>query len=321
MVAAGLTIEAMTAFVPEPVSSVEAVAPRLRLGRAKVKLFRKVHGLDRLHLDPDLPVLDLVAEPAARLVAGLADPDRITHVVYAHTIQDVAPAGFDIAAALAARLGLHRANAFALTQQNCASGLAAVDVCGELLAAGGDPDARALVVTGEKAFSPMAQLIENTTIMGDASAACLVGLADETRSGGGDRVLSYCSRTDGRYADGIRLDARLVGEFGLEYAARLAETIHAALARAGLTLADVELIVPHNVNTSSWRKVIELLGTDPATVFLDNVAEYGHCYCSDPFLNYSQLRDRGRLTAGGHYVCTALGLGATYAAMVLRHEG
>ncbi|MFI9812627.1 3-oxoacyl-[acyl-carrier-protein] synthase III C-terminal domain-containing protein [Saccharothrix variisporea] len=316
MVAAGLAIEAMTAFVPEPVSSIEAVAPRLRLGRAKVKLFRKVHGLDRLHLDPDLSVLDLVTTPAARLVADLADPDRITHVVYAHTIQDVAPAGFDIATALAARLGLHRANAFALTQQNCASGLAAVDVCGELLAAADDPDALALVVTGEKAFSPMAQLIENTTIMGDASAACLVG-----RSGAGERVLSYHSRTDGRYADGIRLDARLNGQFGLEYAARLAETIRAALAQAGLTLADVELVVPHNVNVSSWRKVVELLGTDPATVFLDNVAEYGHCYCSDPFLNYTQLRDRGRLTAGGHYVCTALGLGATYAAMVLRHEG
>jgi 3-oxoacyl-[acyl-carrier-protein] synthase-3 len=316
MVAAGLTIEAMTAFVPEPVSPIEAVAPRLRLGRAKVKLFRKVHGLDRLYLDPDLSVLDLIATPAARLVEGLADPDRIKHVVYAHTIQDVAPAGFPVAAALGARLGLHRANAFALTQQNCASGLAAVDVCGELLAAQDDPDALALVVTGEKAFSPLAQLIEGTTIMGDASAACLIGL-----SGTGDRVLSYCSHTDGRYADGIRLDARLLQEFGAEYAGRLAETITAALARAGLTLADVELIVPHNVNVSSWRKVIDLLGTDPATVFLDNVAEYGHCYCSDPFLNYSQLRDRGRLTAGGHYVCTALGLGATYAAMVLRHEG
>lgn len=316
MVAAGLTIEAMSAFAPEPVSSVDAVAPRLRLGRSKVKLFRRVHGLDRLHLDPDLHVLDLVATPAARLVAGIADPDRVRHVVYAHTIQDVAPAGFDIASALAARLGLHRANAFALTQQNCAGGLAALDVCGELLAATGDPDALALVVTGEKAFSPMAQLIENTTIMGDASAACLLSL-----SGVGDRVLSYSSRTDGRYADGIRLDDRRVQEFGLEYAGRLAESIRSALAAAGLTLADVELIVPHNVNVSSWKKVIGILGVDPAMVFLDNVAEYGHCYCSDPFLNYSQLRDRGRLEAGGHYVFTAVGLGATYAAMVLRHEG
>lgn len=316
MVAAGLTIGAMTAFVPERVSSIDEVAPRLRLSRPKVKLFRRVHGLDRLRLDPDLSVLDLVAAPATRLVAGLADPDRVRYLVYAHTIQDVAPAGFDIASALAARLGLRRANAFALTQQNCAGGLAALDTCGELLAATGDPDALALVVTGEKAFSPMAQLIENTTIMGEASAACLVGL-----SGPGDRVLSYASRTDGRYADGIRLDAEGVQEFGAGYAGRLADTARAALAAAGLTLDDVELVVPHNVNTSSWKKVVELLGVDPAAVFLDNVAEFGHCYCSDPFLNFCRLRDLGRLTAGGHYLFTAVGLGATYAAMVLRHEG
>lgn len=316
MVAAGLAIEAMAAFTPDPVSTVDAVAPRLRLSRSKVKLFRRVHGLDRLRLDPDLPVLDLVAEPAARLVAGLDDPERVRYLVYAHTIQDVSPAGFDIASALAARLGLHRANAFALTQQNCAGGLAALDLCGELLAAEGEQDALALVVTGEKAFSPLAQLIENTTIMGDASAACLVGL-----SGAGDRVLAYSARTDGRYADGIRLDPVRLKEFGAGYAARLADTVRSTLAEAGLTLADVALIVPHNVNVSSWKAVIELLGTDPGTVFLDNVAEYSHCFCSDPFLNYSHLRDRGRLEPGGHYLFTAVGLGATYAAMVLRHEG
>jgi 3-oxoacyl-[acyl-carrier-protein] synthase-3 len=314
MVASGLTIEAMAAFTPDPVSSVEEVAPRLRLSPSKVKLFRRVHGLHRLHLDPDLPVLDLITAPAARLVTRIADLDRVRYLVYAHTIQDVSPAGFDIATALAARLGLHRANAFALTQQNCASGLAAVDICGELLATD-DPDALALVVTGEKAFSPMAQLIQNTTIMGEASAACLL-----SRTGGGDRVLSYSARTDGRFAGGIRLDPAGIHEFGVGYASRLVETVRCALAAAGLTLPDVTLIVPHNVNMSSWKAVIELLGVDPAVVFLENVAEYGHCYCSDPFLNYCQLRDRGGLTVGGHYVFTAVGLGATYAAMVIRHE-
>lgn len=316
MVAAGLTIEAMAAFVPDRVSSVDAVATRLRLRPTKVKLFQRVHGLDRLRLAPELDVLDLIATPAAAVVGALAEPDRVRYLVYAHTIQDVAPAGFDIASELAARLGLARANAFALTQQNCASGLAALDACGELLAATGDRDALALVLTGEKAFSPMAQLIENTTIMGEASAACLVG----RRPVPGDRIVSYAVRVDGRYADGIRMDAVRVREFGEGYARELVAVIGSALADAGLTLADVALIVPHNVNMSSWRTVIELLGVDPTTVFLDNVAEYGHCYCSDPFLNYAHLRDRGRLTPGGHYVLTAVGLGATYAAMVLRHE-
>ncbi|MDF2807909.1 MAG: 3-oxoacyl-ACP synthase, partial [Cellulosimicrobium sp.] len=61
-----------------------------------------------------------------------------------------------------------------LTQHACASALLAVDVAGRLLAADRDPDALALVLTGEKAFSPGSRLIEGTTIMGEGTAAVLV---------------------------------------------------------------------------------------------------------------------------------------------------
>lgn len=311
-----LTVESVASHTPDEIVAVDAIADRLGLSGPKLKLFRRVHGFDRLRTSGATGVLDLVAAPAARLIGELDDPGRIRYLVYSHTIQEVAPSHIDIASELRTRLGLARATAFALTQQNCASGLAAVVTCGELLAAEAEPGALALVVTGEKAFSPMAQLIPNTAISGDASAACLISL-----SGRGDRVIAYASHTDGRYSDGIRLDGELVREFGAEYPGRLAETVRDALAAAGLTLAEVALIVPHNVNRSSWRRVIECLGIDAATVFLDNIAEYSHCFCSDPFLNYTHLRDRGRLTAGGYYVLTAVGLGATYAAMVLRRGG
>ncbi|SDW49961.1 3-oxoacyl-[acyl-carrier-protein] synthase-3 [Amycolatopsis xylanica] len=314
MVLARLTVESATSHTPEESVAIETAASRLGLSRPKVKLFRRVHGLDRLRTAGDTGVLDLVATPAAELVASLDDPARIRYLVYAHTIQEVAPSSVDVAALLAERLGLPDATAFALTQQNCASGLAAIMTCGALLAADAETGALALIVTGEKAFTPLAQLIPNTAIMGDASAACLVSL-----SGAGDQVVGYHSRTDGQYAEGLRLDPLRLAEFGAEYPARLAETILSALRPAGLTLDDVALIVPHNVNLSSWRRVIEELGIDTGDVFLDNIAEYSHCFCSDPFLNYTHLRDQGRLEPGRHYVLTAVGLGATYAAMVLRH--
>lgn len=310
-----LTVEVMAHHLAQTAVPVEAVAERLRLSRTKVKLFRRIHGLDQLRLDPDIGVVDLTAAPAERLLATLAEPERIRYLVYAHTMQEVSPSQVDIAAELRQRLGLTHATAFALTQHNCASGLTAIDVCGELLAADGDPGALALVVTGEKAYSPMAQLIENTTIMSDASAACLVSLSGSR----GDEVLAYRAVTDGRYSDGIRLTPLLLQEFGAGYSRRLADIVLEATAAAGLALADVTMIIPHNVNLSSWKGAIELLGVDRARVFLDNIPRYGHCYCSDPFLNYCHLRDAGRLDAGAHYVLTAVGLGATYSAMVLRH--
>ncbi|MDT8912955.1 ketoacyl-ACP synthase III family protein [Amycolatopsis sp. PS_44_ISF1] len=316
MVTAGLTVEAVVSHTPDAEVSIDDLAPRLGLTRPKVKLFRKIHGLDRLRLG-DGGVEDLVAEPARRLLAGV-DRDRVRFLVYAHTIQEVAPFGVPVAQRLGERLGLANAIAFALTQQNCAGGLAAIDVCGELLADLGEPDALAVVVTGEKAFSPLAQLIPNTAIMGEGSAACLVRLAGDGEASG-DRVVSYAARTDGRFADGLRLSPERLREFGDEYAQQLTGVVQTALDGAGLSLAEVSVIVPHNVNRSSWRRAIELLGVPEQAVFLDNIAEYSHCFCSDPFLNYTRLRALGRLQPGDHYVLTAVGLGATYAAMVLRH--
>lgn len=316
MVVARLTVESVASHTPDEVVVIDDIAGKLGLSRPKLKLFRRIHGFDRLRTSGDTGVLDLIAEPAARLVDTVDDPGRIRYLIYSHTIQEVAPSHVDIASELRTRLALRDATAFALTQQNCASGLAAIVTAGELLAADAEPGALALVVTGEKAFSPMAQLIPNTAISGDASAACLISL-----SGDGDRVVACASRTDGRYSDGIRLSQELVQEFGAEYPGRLAETILAALSEAGLTLDDVALIVPHNVNRSSWRRVIEYLGIGADDVFLDNIAEYSHCFCSDPFLNYTHLRDQGRLTEGGFYVLTAVGLGATYVAMVLQRGG
>jgi 3-oxoacyl-[acyl-carrier-protein] synthase III len=65
--------------------------------------------------------------------------------------------------------------------------------------------------------------------------------------------------------------------------------------------------------------VIAALGLDRDRVYLDNISRYAHCFCSDPFLNLATLRAEGRL-APGHYLLTAVGLGATYAAMVVEKE-
>jgi 3-oxoacyl-[acyl-carrier-protein] synthase III len=306
------TLDAIAAFTPERSVAVEDLAGSLGLSRPQTKLFRRIHGLDRLHEDPDLPLLDLLRAPAEMLLKSTPDRDRIRYVILAHTIQYLTPSHIEPAQLLRDWLGLTAAEAFAVTQQNCASGLAAIDIAGELLRATGDRSSKALVITGEKPFSPLSRLITNTSIFGEASAACLVGI-----DGTGSRVRSYVVKTAGRFADVFRPHREALAEFNATYAANVIETIDQAVAQAGLTLADITMIVPHNVNQSSWRPIITKLGLAKQQVFLDNVARYGHCYCSDPFLNLVSLRDGDRLVAGGFYLFVAVGLGATYAAMII----
>jgi 3-oxoacyl-[acyl-carrier-protein] synthase-3 len=127
---------------------------------------------------------------------GLPDGylDRVRYLVQAATIALAVPYPRSAVQEVRRALGLDRARAFSLTQHACASALLAVDVCGRLLAADGDPDALALIVTGEKTFTRVAQLIPDSAVMSEGTAAVLV------RPGGGrDTVLGYASRCHGEY--------------------------------------------------------------------------------------------------------------------------
>jgi len=198
----------VAAFAPARSITVEQAAAALGLSRYQARMFRRFHGMDRLHDEPHLSLVDLVAAAGRQILDAVGDRNRIRYVIYADTVIEVTPAHLDAVAAITRRLDLDHAESFAITQQNCASGLAAVDVAGHLLRADADPSARALVLTGEKPFTPLVRLIANTTIMGEASAACLVAL-----DGPDNRVRSYAATTIGKYSDGVRLPAHLLHEF------------------------------------------------------------------------------------------------------------
>ncbi|MGW7103757.1 3-oxoacyl-[acyl-carrier-protein] synthase III C-terminal domain-containing protein [Streptomyces sp. NPDC054838] len=309
------TLERVESHLPDRRVAIESLSEPLGLSRAKMSLFRKVHGLHTLHQDPTASLFDLLLPAARQVVDGLRDPRRIRFVVYAHAIHEVAPAGFDAATALRDALGLADAEAFALSQQNCASGLGAVEVVARLLA-DGDPADRALLVIGDKPYSPLIQKVPNTALMGEGAAACLIAAA-----GSGDPVLSHVSHTLGEYARLISLPPEEAALYGKAYAPVLADVIRRAVREAGLALEDIDLVIPHNVNMLAWRNTIGELGIPADRVFLENIARYSHCFAADPFVNYATLRAAGRLVAGRHYLMAGVGAGATFTALALTHRG
>jgi 3-oxoacyl-[acyl-carrier-protein] synthase-3 len=211
-------------------------------------------------------------------------------------------------------LGLADADAFAVTHLNCVSGLEALDIAGELLRGDGDPDARALLVAGENPAATVVRVIPRVGLLGHASVACLVGL-----DGRGGRVLSHAAHTAGRFAESWLLGAELRAAFDDTYHTGVLEVIHEALAGADLRIDDISMVIPHNINVSSWLRLCGKLGLSRDRVFLDNIPRYGHTYSSDVFLNLDTMGERGLLEAGGRYLMVAVGLGATYSAMVLEY--
>ncbi|XVS68076.1 3-oxoacyl-[acyl-carrier-protein] synthase III C-terminal domain-containing protein [Actinosynnema sp. CA-299493] len=310
------TLERVESHLPDGDTRIEELAGRLRLRRAEVGVFRKIYGLDRLRHEPGGDLYDLVLPAARRALTAVPAGKHVSYVVYAHTTQIVTAADTEAAQVIRDRLDLPGATAFAVNQQACVSSLGAVDLVAELLRVDGDPDARALVVTGERAFSPTVQLIPRTAIMAEAAASCLVAVDGE-----GDPVLSYVTRTLGQFADGLLLDAEGIHQFGLVYSRTLAEVMLLAVEEAGLTFGDIALVLPHNVNVVSWKQTIREMGADVDRFYLDNIPRYSHCYSADVFLNYTTARAEGRLVEGAHYLLVSVGLGATFGAMVITRRG
>ncbi|MFJ5231383.1 3-oxoacyl-[acyl-carrier-protein] synthase III C-terminal domain-containing protein [Kitasatospora sp. NPDC088391] len=292
---------------------IEDLAGGFGLTPMQVKVFRRYHGFGEVSRDPGGTLLDLLRGAVAALPALRGREHRVRWVLHARSVPTVAPYPHRPVEELCAELGLGRATVLAVGHHACASGLLALDAAGRLLAADGDPAALALVLAGEKAFTPEAVMVPETSFFGEGAAACLVAPDGER-----DRVLCYAADQRGEFDSDAPERA---AEFQRDYAGHLAGAVLAAVTGAGLTLAQITAVLPHNVNRAAWHQVCRLLGYPRERVVLDNVAALGHVFCADHFVNHRTARERGLLRRGEPYLMAAAGAGrgATFAATVLRH--
>ena len=308
------TLDAVSAYVPTTSVPIEAVMDPHGLDPTQTRVFRRFYGLDSVRVDPSAGLAEILLSAARKLTALRGREHLVRYVIAARSMPHATPEPLNALPGICRSLGLGHACAFTVTQHACASGLLAVDLAGRLLAADDDDGTLALVLAGEKAFTPAAQFIPSTTVMGEGTAAVLV-----RRGGSSDRLLSYATCTRGEYNEWMSLTPELALRFQQEYPVLLGQVIRAAVRAAGLDLADIALMLPHNVNRVSWARLCEQLGYPLDRVFLENIPVTGHCFCADPFINFQSAAEQGRLTPGDRYLMVAVGLGANFSAMVLQH--
>jgi 3-oxoacyl-[acyl-carrier-protein] synthase-3 len=307
-------LDAVAAYLPSVRVPIEDLADRLDLNERQVKVFRRFHGLSEVCRDPDGTLLDLLYGAVTGLAELRGQEHRVRYVLYARGMPVAVPYPLNPLHELCRTLGLGHAIAFTVTHHACATGLLAVDIAGRLLTTDGEPGALALVLAREKTFTRDAELVPETSVFGEGASACLVS-ADGRR----DRLLSYVSRIRGDFDGRLVEDAELLARFQKEYQEALAEVILGAVDRAGLRLADLKLILPHNVNVVSWRRMCKRIGFPLDRVVLDNVPVTGHNFAADPFINYHTAVERDLLREGDTYLVAAAGLGAIFSAMVFQH--
>jgi 3-oxoacyl-[acyl-carrier-protein] synthase-3 len=286
-----------------------------QLPAATVDTLQRSYGYAEVRRQkPGETLMDLLVQAAHGLSSLPANESRVRYVLYARTVPVSQPHPLNPLPELCELLGLRHATAFAVTHHGCASGMLAVDIAGRLLAMDGDPDALALIVAAEQVFTLDRTLRPEARIFSEGSAACLV-----SSDGPRDRVLSYATLQRGDLDHWATDRPDHQERFAREYTVLMSEVITMAAKQAGMRVDELRLILPHNVNVRSWRKVCRELGLSPTVVLLDNVPLIGHTFAADPFLNYRTAVDRGLLAAGDRYLLGAAGYGANFSAMVIEH--
>lgn len=306
-----LRIVDIGAHVPASRQTVAEAARELALPAMEGRLFERFYGLSSLPYEAGGSLWSLHQPAVAALAARHPELGRsLDLIVFTHTLPAITPLhGGRLAARLAAMLDC-RAEVMDLSLGHCATALAALP----LLAARLKPGRQALLLAGERGFHPQLRVLPATTIMGEA--ACAVLLQPDA---GGFLVEGVHARHDGRFCrnSGHRREADGPA-FAAHYPTLLVAHLRDSLQRFGLTVDQLKLVLPHNVNAPSWQAALRQLGWPQDKLYLDNIARYGHCFGADPFLNLRHALAEGRLARGDRALLVAVGMGATLASALVR---
>ena len=283
-------------------------------------------GIERRHYAaPDQTTADLGARAAQAALAdaGLTGDDIDAIIVATSTADLTFPS---CATMIQAELAMTRGFAFDV-QAVCAGFVYALNTANALIVSG---QARRVLVIGAEIFSRLMDWQDRSTcvLFGDGAGA-LVLEADEGSGTSADRgILATDLHSDGRfrdilYVDGgtstgktghLRMEGREVFRHAVE---KLAETAHAALAKAGLTSGDVDWIVPHQANIRIIEATARRMQVPMERVVV-TVQDHGNTSAASIPLALSVGRARGQIKPGDLLVVEAIGGGLAWGAAVLR---
>lgn len=104
------------------------------------------------------------------------------------------------------------------------------------------------------------------------------------------------------------MDGRAVYNFAVK---AMKDTIEELLERNGLTIDDIDYVVPHQANFRIINACAKRLGTDPAKFFL-NIDQYANTSAASIPIALNDMVGKGLLKSGMKIITVGFGAGLTY---------
>lgn len=212
----------------------------------------------------------------------------------------------------------------------CTGFVYGIDIANQFIASGRIK--RALIVSAER-ISKIVDFSDRSTcvLFGDGAGAILMEADENSPVPTGaihttidEKDVLYCTsfddscafddRTNVIHMGGLKMNGREVYKFAVH---AMAKSVQEVLTKAGKTIEDVDVLVPHQANERIVRTAAQKLGIE-----IDKVAlcmdEYGNTSSASIPLALNRLEEEGRLKHGQTVVLTGFGAGLTYGAVLLQ---
>jgi 3-oxoacyl-[acyl-carrier-protein] synthase-3 len=284
-------------------------------------------GIERRHFAADGEATSDLATAAAR--AALANTGLTGSDIDAIVLATATPDQTFPATAVKVQRAIGMTGGFAFDIQAVCAGFVFALAQADAMIRGGT--ARRVMVIGAETFSRILDFTDRSTcvLFGDGAGALILEAA-EGAGGPGDRgILATDLNSDGRYTDLLYVDGgpsttgtagvvRMAGQEVFKHAVvKLAQTGAAALAKAGLTTADISWLVPHQANLRIMTMTAHKLGIPMERVVV-TVQDHGNTSAASIPLALSVAHAEGRIHRGDVVLVEAIGGGLAWGAAVLR---
>lgn len=227
-------------------------------------------------------------------------------------------------------LGAPRAGAFDLNAV-CSGFMYALTSASQFIASGAY---KTVLVVGADVFTRILDWQDRSTcvLFGDGAGAVVLRATEQP---GG--LLSFVLGSDGAGAQslyvpagGSRLPAsaetiearlhyvKMSGRDVFRFATRtVPDAVVQAVERAGMTMDDVDLLIPHQANVRIIDAAVRRLNMDPARAY-SNVARYGNTSAASVPVALCEAIEEGRIRSGDTVVMAGFGAGLSWGAAVWR---
>lgn len=297
-----------------PPTAVPNAAIAERLGVDDHWIVKRIGVHERRMVQPGERLSDLVLRAARTALerAGVEPAELDLILIGTFTQDEILP---NAAPIVAGELGAVNAGAVDL-------GAACMGfLSGVALAAGQIESGRAdtVLVAGAEVLTRFLDMDDRRTaaLIGDGAGAVVMTATDAPgrigpfvlRANDRSRDIVYMTRAEAK----LRMEGQQTFVYAVDY---LSDVTTQAIARAGLTIDDVDVFVYHQANARITRAVGERLGL-PGERVVDCIATTGNTSAASIPLALGVAQEEGRLRDGARILVAAIGAGFTWGAAII----